>query len=219
MRRSPVAFVAVVVFGLLLMPARPAEAQGFWRWLEELSGPEIHGLGFELSGLCWGTTVDSGDPGTREPRSWSANPYCLDKRRDEKWLSIGVQFYALVGDNSLTDDPHDRVDALGFLPTVDSMFSRGIGVGGGVGLRRYSTPAGSFHKPDLEAWLKVRPIALINQTRRTATATQSLRDDWLEFRLGLVFHGSFDEGLFGPGTRALDSETSFVLITAINLVR
>jgi hypothetical protein len=200
-------FIAFVIVGVLGAFARPVEAQGFWRWLEELSGPKVHGLGFELSGLCWGTDVDSG------ARSWQPNPYCLDTRPDEPLVMVGIEFYMLVGDNSLTDDPNDRVDALGFLPTVDVQLARGLAAGGGLGVRRYATPAGTFNKPDAEAWVRIRPIALVAQSER-----RSAGHDWLEFRLGVVFHPSYAEGLFGPGSRRLESGPSFFLGTQINLL-
>lgn len=211
--------VAIIVVSVLFVPARPAEAQGFWRWLEELSGPRLDGLGFEITGVCWGTPVPEARQAAGETAVWSASPYCLDKRRDRKWLGIGMQFYVLVGDNSMTDDPNDRVDALGFLPTVDFMFSRGVGVGGGVGFRRYATPADTFIKPDVELWVKVRPVAMANDFRDVATQRQSLRDDWLELRFGMVFHPSYAEGLFGTGSRALDAGPSFVFMAGINLIR
>jgi hypothetical protein len=197
---------------LLLLPARPAEAQGFWRWLEELSGPEISGPGFEVVFVCHSETQVDGE-------NWFVSPQCAAADRSKIWISIGAQVYALAGDNNLTANPDDRVDAFGVLPVVDVNFPQGFAVGGGVGARRYAAAGGKFSKPDVEAWVRWRPlVTLMDRDAGTRTTASTLYES-LELRLAFVFHGGFDAGRFGPGTSALDAEVSPVLFIGVNLLR
>jgi len=214
--------VAIIVVSVLFVPARPAEAQ-LWRWLEELSGPTLHGPALEFSGLCRGLegrnqntqdyTQGEGAPQTK----WSVSPYCSGLDPKQQWIELGVQVYMVAGDNTMTEESGDRVDAIGFLPTVTFMFDRRIGVGGGVGVRRYSTPYGHFSKADLEAWLRLRPLSVIDGLVNPGGSGEG--GDWLEVRAGWVFHSSFPEGRFGRGTAALDAGPSFFLMAGINLIR
>jgi len=207
-----VAAVSLMAFGLLLLPARPAEAQGFWRWLEELSGPKLNGPGFEVLFVCHSETpVDS--------KHVFISPQCVQADRSKRWISIGAQVYALAGDNNLTADPDDRVDAFGILPVVDLNFPQGFAVGGGLGVRRYASAGGTFSKPDVEAWVKWRPLVTLLDPDVGSRTTASARYEWLELRLAFVFHGGFDAGRFGPGTRALSAEVRPVVFIGVNLLR
>ena len=210
-----VAAVILIGVGLLFVPARPAEAQGFWRWLEELSGPGLSGPGFEVVFICRPEEPQDG-------KTWFLSPQCAGADRTKKWISLGVQFYALAGDNNLTVDPDDRVDAMGFLPVVDFNFPQGVAVGGGVGVRRYAAAGGRFNEPDVEAWIKWRPLVIFldrnSKTERDLTKPVT-RLEWLEIRLAFVVHGGFDAGRFGPGTPALDAEVSPLLFIGVNLLR
>jgi hypothetical protein len=201
-----------MAFGLLLLPARHAEAQGFWRWLEELSGPELSGPGFEVVFVCHSETqVDN--------KNVFISPQCAAADRSKRWISIGAQVYALAGDNNLTADPDDRVDVFGVLPVVDVNFPQGFAVGGGLGVRRYAAAGGKFSKPDVEAWVRWRPLVTLLDKEVGTRTTVSTRYEALEIRLAFVFHGGFDADRFGPGTRALDAEVSPVLFIGVNLLR
>lgn len=213
MRR--VTAVSLVVASVMLLTAQPAEAQGFWRWLERLSGPEISGPGFDAVLICRG--LDRLDP-DETTTHWFISPQCVDARRDRFWISVGAEVYALAGDNNQTADPDDRVDAFGILPFVDLNTPMGLSVGAGVGMRRYSAGTGPFKKATIEAMVKWRPFATL-AGREARQAAPSLLRDFLELRVGLVYQGHFEEGRFGPGTPALESDVSPVLILAFNLLK
>jgi len=205
--------VSVLFLVLLAVPAAPAEAQGFWRWLEELSGPEIGGPGFDVLVFCQG--VDRRKP---EPSDgWFVSPGCADARRDRRWVSLGAQVYALTGKNNLTPDPNDRVDAWALLATADVSFPRGFAVGGSLGTRRYASAGGSFSRLHGEAVVKWRPFVTLDP--EGPRAAPSWAREFFEVRAVFVFHAGFEAGRFGPGTPALDAEVRPVLVLAFNLIR
>ncbi len=203
--------VALVALSMLLMTARPADAQGFWRWFERLSGPEISGPGFDAVFFCRGVR-GSADAST----GWFVSPYCSDARRDHNWISVGTQIYALAGDNNQTQTPNDRVDVIGVLPFVDFNTTFGVSVGGGLGFRRYSAGTEPFHKADIEGVVKWRPFAMMRGGDRDRA---SISHEFIEVRLAFVYQSEFESGQFGRGTPALDGDVSPVLFVAFNLVQ
>jgi hypothetical protein len=205
--------IVLVAMGALLVSPQAAAAQGFWRWFERLSGPEISGPGFDAVFLCQG--VRRGGAGES---GWFASPYCVDARRDQRWISVGAEVYALAGDNDQTQQDDDRVDVTGIMPFVDFNIPQGFAFGAGVGIRRYSAGAGSFNKPVVEGVVKWRPLTLL-VPGGTGREAPSLRHDLLELRLALVYQGEFEARQFGRGSPALDADVSPVFIIAFNLVR
>ncbi len=202
--------LALVVAGVLLMAPRPAAAQGFWRYFERLSGPEVSGPGFDVVLFCHG--VEQG----RQESSAFVSPLCSRARRDRIWISAGAQSYLLAGDNNMTQDPDDRVDVIGVVPFVDVNFPAGFAVGAGFGVRHYSGGSESFNKPVFEAALKLRPGALIARARGVSRDRPSFALDFFEIRPGLVYQGAFEPGQFGRDSEGLESDWSFVLFVAFN---
>ena len=203
--------LALLAVGVLLLAPQRADAQGFWRWFERLSGPEISGPGFDAVVVCRGQDTRNDQTG------WFPSPYCVDANRERLWVSVGAQVYALAGDNNQTSDPDDRVDVYGVLPFIDVNLPVGVSVGGGVGLRRYSAGAGSFNKPVVEGVVKWRPLRTL--ARDGSREAPSIRHDFLELRLALVYQNSFEAGQFGRGSPALDGDVSPVFFVAFNLVK
>lgn len=205
-------FTTAVLFLIVLsVPAAPAQAQGFWRWLEELSGPKIGGPGFDVLVFCYGVKRLERSDG------WFVSPNCVDASRNRRWISLGTQVYFLNGKNNLTTDPDDEVNAWAVLGTADISFPNGLAIGGSLGTRRYSSVGGSFSRLHGEMVLKWRPFVTFDSRARTAEG--SWVRELLEIRGVLVFHAGFDAGRFGPGTRALSREARPVLVLAFNLVK
>lgn len=204
MRRASA--LSLMIGLLVIASASPAEAQGFWRWFEKLSGPKIGGLGVEVTFLC----PRPADPAAGEPsrfRKPTVELSCKSVDRSLRhWFSAGAQMYILTGDNSVTDDPNDRVDVTGIVPFATWHMVRGLSLSAGPAIRRYSTPAGQFTEVPIEIWLGIRPVRTSHGLR--AASTFNGREDFLELRFGLVLHPGFDEGDFGPGTPAIDREVS-----------
>lgn len=218
--------VVLVTAGVLLLTPRGAEAQGFWRWFERMSGPSVQGPGFDVMLACYGVRRLPGNstepPPAETPRTSFISPQCADVARHRPWLSAGVSVYRLAGDNDLTGAADDRVDVLGTLPFIDYNFPTGLAASLGVGNRHVSTPAGDFNKPVVEVMAKIKVIRLVDALRGGAAARSvgpSFDRDFIELRLGLVFEGSFDEGDFGPGSRALDASAEPAVIIAFNLLQ
>lgn len=192
--------LSLLTAAALSLSAAPADAQTFWRWFEKLSGPTIGGMGAEIEFLC--------PPGQPD----GAPVFSLDcqnvSQTAERWFSLGAQMYVLTGDNSMTAEPNDRIDVLGVMPFVTYHWIPGLTISAGPAIRRYSTPAGHITKVPVEVWAGARPGRLL---RKSGIPDRNLKDDLLEVRAGIVRHGGFDAGDFGPGTEALPSEWSFHL--------
>ena len=214
--------VTLVVVGLLLLPA-DAHAQGFWRWLEYLSGPEISGPGFDIVFACRGQkrlpVSTLAQPQYDDTQDWFFSPYCVDAKRDTFWISIGSAVYMLAGDNNQTNEPDDRVDLSAVMPFVDFNWSFGLAASAGVGIRHYEAGASSFNKAVTEFVGKARPLRIVAALRGTTAQGPSLAQDLIEVRFGAVYQSAFEAGQFGPGTPALDGDFSKVFVLAFNLVR
>jgi len=207
------ATLALVAAGVLLLTPQSADAQGFWRYFERLSGPPVNGPGFELAFLCHG--LNRGD-GAHEI---FPSLQCVDVSRDRPWVSLGLQTYRLGGENDLTRRENDRVDVVGVAPFVDFNFPFGVAVGGGVGVRRISAGRDSSMEPVGEIALKFRPFRFLAWSRtadRGSLAPPSLSRDFFEVRGIAVFEGGFEAGDFGFGSRPVDGGVNFGLVLAFN---
>lgn len=182
MRR--LAAVVLVVFGLLALPTR-ADAQGFWRWLEELSGPgpfkDING--FELPVTCFETP--NGSRGVEWLPPWR----CLADSGITPKVTLSFDLASGTGKNNLSYDPAlftrepGDVSArlYGFAVTY-SVIPRAVDVGVLVGrIRLGSLPVvDSVTRTRLEPRLVVRPL-VFGVSRDDEGGRY--RASWLELRL------------------------------------
>lgn len=237
-----VLFLALVVLGLALIPARPASAQaGFIRWLEKLSGPgPFVGAGIEIYGLCYGAEkalATDPDPVERADNTgarWFFDPNCGRAARDQRRLTIGVQLSRLVGDNGLQYDEsvpaklHDTVGASIFMGTADLGVHRSLDVGSALGFVHFTgAPPGGFSRVMIEpirvTW---KPLAMkpVPANASAAEARAAYRREWLQIRVVMtVLPGGFDAEDFGaiPGSYKSGTEVQgnlYVMANVANLL-
>jgi hypothetical protein len=200
MRR--LAAVVLVVFGLLALPTR-AEAQGFWRWLEELSGPgPFHDInGFEIPLTCF--EAPSGRQGVELLPPWR----CLADSGINPKVTLSFDIASGTGKNNLsyaptafTGEPGDVSARLYGFAVTYNLVPRAVDVGMLVGrLRLGSLPVvDSVTRTRLEPRLVVRPLVFgVNRDDERGR----YRASWLELRLvPLILPKRFTGGDLGSTT-------------------
>jgi len=151
----------------LLCPAPVAASVGgeFIRWLDSLSGPgPFNGIGFDVLFVCYGTSRSS-NRDTAEP---FIDAGCLDARRTNKRIGVGFQAAKLWSErNDLPYDPArspgPQVHAYPLMIVADYGLNKGIDVGAGVGVVKFSGDGFGFTRFILEPHLSVRPFALLSK--------------------------------------------------------
>jgi hypothetical protein len=165
---------------LLALPAR-ADAQGFWRWLEELSGPgpfkDINGL--ELPLACYGTRD------LPKAEGWFPPWVCLASPETHPTFTLSFDLASGTGRNNLAYDPAvfagEPADVnarlYGFGLTYHAA-DRAVDVGVLVGrIRLGSLPVvDSVTRTRVEPRLVVRPLVFGREGR------DRYRASWLELR-------------------------------------
>jgi hypothetical protein len=193
--------VVFLALGLVAVDARPASAQGFWRWLESLSGPgPSHGWGLEVPLLCTGVRTLPEATGVRLLGCGQRGPTPVP-------VTVGLSASFLRGDNTLDyapGTPADRIDRVS-ISTVTGFVDVGIhpafDVGFGAGLMRIGDlPVASFTRLVLQpirvAW---KPLAM----SRTGDARRDYRREFLVIRFdATLIPGGLVAEDFGavPGT-------------------
>jgi len=208
MRR--IAAVGILMVGIVLASARPASAQGFWRWLESLSGPgPSHGGGIEIAVLCTGFAKDRAvdADATATSRRTFASLSCGRLARNRVRTTVGFAASFLSGDNTLQYDPGTPVDQTDtvristWMGIVDIGVHRAVEIGFGAGVMRFShLPVSPFTRlaiqPVRVSW---KPLAM----RSTGDARRDYRNEFLVVRLdATVIPGGLEAEDFGalPGT-------------------
>jgi hypothetical protein len=193
-----------------------ASAQGWWRWIEQLSGPgPLKGPEFEVGLYCFS--------GSGSPALASQGPFCdTDPEHDVK-AAVRLDVAWLWGKNNLRYPAGvtvpENVRAFSWLAAVDVAAQPWLEIGAGLGSIRFSnTPADSFSKPAIE------PIRVIWKP----LAMKSGAADWLEaFQIryrGIVLPSGFTAEDFGAVPGTFDAGAEFInsvsfVVNLANLLR
>jgi hypothetical protein len=223
-----VRFAGAIVVLLVMGAVTPASAQeGFWWWLERLSGPgAYHGWGATWTAVCVGTrkdsrTADDRDVAAADTRIYVDDPGCGTLARNQPRATLRFQVaFAGADGNPLQYDPprsgddlHTRVFAL--IPAVDFGVTPWLEAGAGIGLVRFTGDAfDGFSKPAIQL------IRLTGKPLRFYPTDDPRKRYGLEFLqiryVATLIPDGFDAQEFGavPGTFSTGTEflSSFSIV-------
>ncbi|HSC27417.1 MAG TPA: hypothetical protein VLD67_09095 [Vicinamibacterales bacterium] len=211
---------SIVATVCVMFSATPASAQdGFWRWLERLSGPgPYHGWGVSVTPLCFGVVKKdrlAADPDRGGPVEPFLDIGCGKASRNDFRAMLRFEFAWLGADDNKLEYDGDRTrdelktNAFSFIPAVDFGVTRWLEIGAGMGFIRFTGDAfDSFSKPAIQP-LRVRAKPLL--FRRNLPTEQKLAYPLeflqIEYVVTLIPDG-FEAQDFGavPGTFSTGTE-------------
>jgi hypothetical protein len=203
MRMSSAPAVMLMLLALMLLPARPASAQGWWRWLEELSGPgPLTGPEFEFTVHA----ITSGQGG-RQGLFSDVDPKNAGKVKG----AIRVDVAYMWGHNNQTYaagvSAPANVHAFAYLGAFDGAVRPWLDLGAGAGVLRFSnTPGGAFSKFALQPVRVIwKPFAMKHSTDREFVMRQAFQIRYT----GMVVPGGFDAADFGAVVGSYASGTKY----------
>lgn len=230
---------ASLVIVLLFLTVRPVSAQdGFWRWIERLSGPGgYQGWGATLTPICVGVekesrTAEDPDRDTDPAIKIFPDLGCGKSSRNHFRAMLRFEVAWLTADdNPLVYDPPRtprelRTRAFSFIPAVDIGITRWLEAGAGIGFIRFSGDLfDGFSKPAIQAIrLTAKPLLFL----RADDAKKRYGLEFLQVRyIATVIPDGFEAHEFGavPGTFSTGTEflsgVSFVVdvLPLVELVR
>ena len=177
---------------------------GFFRWWDSLSGPgPFNGVVIDAMLVCYGshfTGKPSPDPNVSNDGYTTEvfiNPGCLQARRDRRRISVGLQWAALWSERN--DLPYEsgrkapQVKAYPFMIVAHYGLNKGIDVGAGVGVVKFSGDGFGFTRFIFEPRVSVRPFALLSKKPNPPLIT-----DIIDLRVfATAIPGTIDAADFG----------------------
>ncbi len=192
--------VGLAVLACLVVPARPAEAQaGFFRWLEQLSGPgPFWGAGAEVYALCVGHKK-SEPAAENSTAAASASVFvdlnCGKAAPNHITFKLGGHYSGQRGKNKLTlDDDDDVTTSHTVMVTGDLGVHPAIEVGTAYGRVRFV----SFTETaDKNIWEVVRITIKPGAFKSTGAAIRDYRRAGYAFRFSATLFRDLDALDFG----------------------
>jgi hypothetical protein len=205
---------------LIVLVPRVAEAQGWWRWIEQLSGPgPLMGPEFEVGLYC----IKEPDPKS----IGSQGLFCDADPNNAVKAAIRLDVAWMWGKNNLTypagTDVPDNVHAFSWLAAVDVAPKPWLEFGAGFGAVRFSnTPGTSFSKPAIEPVRVIwKPFAM----KSGLTRQEQVRRGAFQIRYrGIVLPSGFTAEDFGAVPGTFDAGAEFInsvsfVVNVVNLLR
>jgi hypothetical protein len=200
--------IGLIGFAVTLLSPRPASAQwGWFRWIQELSGPGPFGLqGVTVTFAC------SQDERAKQEREGAALYGYVFCDYASNWKTIR-HFYGVTamwgdGENNLVfpadREKLERAKTSLYLGFGTLRLHQGFDVGASLGFTRFSgTPDITATKFILNPFVAVRPVGLFLDKNKKAKAWAEFLGGAIEFNVGLIilpqgFHLSDFGAIGGP---------------------